>query len=402
VRLCREFLRNYKKEYKVFWISFVTQEGQNEDIKNFALTNGLLIQCINMQRRGYSKQPIFDKSPGIVANVRHNIAKQLVNKFGILCVIAQLGEIKFELAHATTLLIGIDVNHSKKEFKFNVESRKDSYVGMVAILIKEGEWYTYWDYHVVSPGIEVIGQTRKGSSIRDRTTTIQRESDSQHEVGEQAIKRFIKKLRLAFQSELNGKEIDYVFAFRDGVSRDQLVPCREFEVNQVIDAFAEPLTSNSSTVPKMPKIAYTVIQKDGIAKFLVTDRNGRVGSPFPGVVIAKDGILGTSNAFLLAHKEQKWNEFFLVSTHNTQSTAKPIHCFVIYDTTGWGSNDNSLQQLCFTLCHLYPNFCSSTRVPCVTRAAYRVAELMGRIHKSGTESDRVVIPDGLKKTYWYL
>jgi len=170
----------------------------------------------------------------------------------------------------------------------------------------------------------------------------------------------------------------------------------------VIDSFRDTSSStSSSSVSQMPKIAYMVIQKDGISKFIVKDRNDSFGSPYPGVVINKDALTGTPTAHLAASKDQKpWSEFFLISTYNTQSTAKPIHCYTIYDSTGWKQSDNGLQQLCFTLCHLYPNWCSSTRVPCVTRAAHRVAELVGRLARGS--KTKVDIHPSLKKTFWYL
>jgi len=299
--------------------------------------------------------------------------------------------VNVKLASSNVLLIGIDVGHSAKEISQKVERRRESYLGMVAMYVSEGQWSTYWDYAILGAGVEIIGQPKKGASIRtEKQEGVRVEKARESDVGMDLLKDFVK----GFMKEHRPSRVDYVFVFRDGVSDHQLTPCRQYEVEQVISAFKETSTG------VLPKIAYMVIQKTGLNKFFARSRDGGdIGSPGPGTVFASDSLTCTTPQFKAVSGDKPWKDFHLVTTYNSTSTAKPLHCFVIFDTTQLDEDSRSLQQLTFNLCHIYPNFCSSTRVPCVTRAAHKVAELMGRVGKS---CGAVRVHPNLKKTYWYL
>jgi len=233
------------------------------------------------------------------------------------------------------------------------------------------------------------------------------------------IRKFVKEAYDAYKDDYlqeYGKPLayDYCFVFRDGVSDGEMAACREFEVQQLMDGFEDaragapaPSTtaasssstsSTSSAISPMPKICYCVIQKVGLTKLFAKSQD-TIGNPPPGLVVF-DATTTTSPEFRKVSKNTEWKEFYLVSTHNTQSTTKPLHCFVLYDTLGWKPTSTTLQQLCFNLCHLYPNFCGTTRVPCVTRAAHRVAELISKLQQGGGQ--RLVIHPSVKTTMCFL
>jgi len=129
-----------------------------------------------------------------------------------LCVFAALGNTELDLAHSAVLLIGIDVGHSKKEFGGKVETRRESIVGLVAILIVKGNWYTYWGYGLMGAGTEVIGVTKRGVSIRTTgPEKIREERAMEDETGENTIKSFVKEARAEFRDK--APKIDYVFVF---------------------------------------------------------------------------------------------------------------------------------------------------------------------------------------------
>uniref|UniRef100_A0A6B2LKT0 Piwi domain-containing protein n=1 Tax=Arcella intermedia TaxID=1963864 RepID=A0A6B2LKT0_9EUKA len=86
-------------------------------------------------------------------------------------------------------------------------------------------------------------------------------------------------------------------------------------------------------------------------------------------------------------------DFFLVSTYNSTSTAKPVNYCLIN-----GANAIELakfQQLTFWMCHMYPNWANSIKVPFVTQAAHKLAYLLGG------EANVTVHPH-LQSSFFYL
>ena len=67
-------------------------------------------------------------------------------------------------------------------------------------------------------------------------------------------------------------------------------------------------------------------------------------------------------------------DFFLVSQHVGQGTVSPTHFIVVYDNSGW-STDN-LQRLSYKLTHLYYNWPGTVRVPAPCQVSLLAHEIL--------------------------
>jgi len=117
-------------------------------------------------------------------------------------------------------------------------------------------------------------------------------------------------------------------------------------------------------------VVYSVIQKQNHTRFILKNREGKFGNPGPGCYFDTDAKITPPSGI-----EEDFADFYLISTFNATSTAKPIHYCIIK-----GSNVIPIAQfqyLTFVMCHLYPNWASSIRVPFVTQAAHKLAYLLG-------------------------
>jgi len=169
----------------------------------------------------------------------------------------------------------------------------------------------------------------------------------------------------------HGVNPDTIIVYRDGVGDSQLEAVRATEVQQVKNASKEA------------KMIYTVVQKRIHTRFMVQKPDGAVGNPPPGTIIARD--LGI----------ERFNDFYLIPTKSSLSTVKPVHYVILH-------NDNhipadQLQSLTFTMCHCYPNWTDSIKLPFPTQLAHKLAYQMGESQISKPE-----IHKELHKTYFYL
>jgi len=126
------------------------------------------------------------------------------------------------------------------------------------------------------------------------------------------------------------------------------------------------------------QVIYSIIQKDNHCRFMLQTRDGKIANPGPGSYFEDARITPPSGV------DEDFADFYLIPTFNATSTAKPIHYCIIKGSTVMPLNQ--FQYLTFVMCHLYPNWASSIRVPFVTQAAHKLAFLLGdlpdpEIHK---------------------
>jgi len=169
----------------------------------------------------------------------------------------------------------------------------------------------------------------------------------------------------------HGVKPDHLIVYRDGVGDSQLEAVRTSEVNQAKNALRDA------------KLVYTVVQKRIHTRFLVEKQSGEVGNPWPGTVIDKD--LGSED----------YPDFYLIPTKCSLSTVKPVHYIMMH-------NDNAIplrdfQSLTYAMCHCYPNWTDSIKLPFPTQLAHKLAFQMGE-----SQIPKPEIHKDLFKTYFYL
>jgi len=181
-----------------------------------------------------------------------------------------------------------------------------------------------------------------------------------------AIAKFLKRIVSEHQIEP-----DHVIVYRDGVAGSQLDAVRDFEVSQV-----------TSTIPKAT-VTYMVVQKRIHTRFFIEGPH-MVASPPPGTLYYTDLKLYIEN----------YDNFFLIPTSCNLSTVKPVHYAIIKND---GLPVRELQQLTFCLCHLYPNWTNSIKLPFPTQAAHKLAYLLGDL-----KIDKPVLHNNLFRSLFYL
>jgi len=272
------------------------------------------------------------------------------------------------------MLLDIDVYHVKKRFldKQNVYVQRRSVGAFVAVLIANGFYKTSCFVIEVQARQELLC---KAESDSDNTSTKSQESEKDKAAAvvlecpeitaKDTLSEFI--VRACKEHQL---QPDHIIVYRDGVSDSQLEAVRISEVQQAKAAVREA------------KLVYTVVQKRIHTRFMV-EKDGQVGNPFPGTVVDQD--LGS----------QDYPDFYLIPTKCSLSTVKPVHYIIMH-------NDNAIpmkefQALTFTMCHVYPNWTDSIKLPFPTQLAHKLAFQTGecQIQKPEIHAD-------LFKTYFYL
>lgn len=169
----------------------------------------------------------------------------------------------------------------------------------------------------------------------------------------------------------HGVDPDVVVVYRDGVGDSQLDAVRTTEVIQVKEA------------ARKAAFVYMVVQKRIHSRFMIERPSGEVGNPPTGTVIDKD----CNNAV--------YPDFYLIPTRASSSTVKPVHYVILHDDRKIPVAQ--LQSLTFTMCHCYPNWADSIKLPFPTQLAHKLAYQMGESHIAKPE-----INAELHTTYFYL
>jgi eukaryotic translation initiation factor 2C len=129
--------------------------------------------------------------------------------------------------------------------------------------------------------------------------------------------------------------------FRDGVSEGQFA--------QVIDQELPRLKAACAALKISPKITIIVVGKRHHVRFFPQDGGDRSGNCPAGTVVDTD----------IAHPVEF--DYYLQSHAGLLGTSRPSHYNVLYDENAFTAD--SLQQLSFTLCHVYARSTRSVSIP---------------------------------------
>jgi len=305
--------------------------------------------------------------------------KQILNKFGILCWWAEIPKCAPTLTGKTLMMIGIDVYHAKRRFveKSAIYHQRRSIGAFIAVIVTpEGGYRTSCDVVEVEARKELLC---KAESDSDNTSVHSTGSDTnkaaevrlEQPVGPDITQaNFLQRFIQRSCAEHNVTP-DMVIVYRDGVGDSMFEAVRSTEVKQAKEGVRDA------------KLIFSVVQKNIHTRFMVEKPSGEVGNPQPGTVVEQD--LGSPT-----HPG-----FFLIPTKCSLSTVKPVHYAILHDDRTLSMKE--FQQLTYTMCHCYPNWTDSIKLPFPTQLAHKLAFLIGEclIVKPEIHKD-------LHKTYFYL
>eukprot|EP01127_Copromyxa_protea_P000159 TRINITY_DN10151_c0_g1_i1.p1 TRINITY_DN10151_c0_g1~~TRINITY_DN10151_c0_g1_i1.p1 ORF type:complete len:879 (-),score=153.97 TRINITY_DN10151_c0_g1_i1:47-2683(-) len=312
-------------------------------VKQYTISQGIMSQCVKS-----NKEPL---KPAIIPKIAH----QVINKFGILSWWTKIETCAPSLVSKPLLLVGLDVYHAKMKFEDgkNIYTQRRSIGGFVAVAIDSNGYRFCCEAIPVEARRELICQNIDNSSAGTSTSaeseegTIKTELEAPEITDNNRLHSFLVKT----QEKLKMKP-HTVIMYRDGVAESQLEAVKQTEVRQVRTA-----CPNSS-------IVYTVVQKRIHTRFLMKTAGGDVKNPAPGVVVDNDLT------------SLDYNDFYLIPTECTLSTVKPVR-YVVLENTAKTLPKSELQQLTFNLCHCYPNWTGSVKLPLPTQLAHKLAYLIG-------------------------
>jgi len=277
------------------------------------------------------------------------------------------------------MLVGIDVYHAKKRFldKQNVYVQRRSIGAFIAVFAQDGGVYkTSCNIIEVEARQELLCKA-DSESTGDTTSVKSQESGGR----DRAAQIILEGPEITRQDALadfitracqeNNVRPDQIIVYRDGVGDSQLEAVRVTEVEQAKRAVKES------------KLIFAVVQKRISTRFLVHKPSGEVGNPWQGTVVDRD--LGSED----------YPDFYLIPTRCALSTVKPVHYIMMH-------NDGTLPMeqfhaLTYAMCHVYPNWTDSIKLPFPTQLAHKLAFLMGESQINKPEIHR-----DLFKTYFYL
>ncbi|CCA66578.1 related to argonaute-like protein-Laccaria bicolor [Serendipita indica DSM 11827] len=135
-----------------------------------------------------------------------------------------------------------------------------------------------------------------------------------------------------------------IIVFRDGVSEGQFKQVIDGEIPKIKAACA------ALNLPVTPKLTVVVVGKRHHVRFFPMQGQGdRSGNCPAGLVV--DSEVASPAEF----------DFYLQSHAGLLGTSRPAHYNVLYDENGF--TPDSMQQLAFTLCHVYARSTRSVSIP---------------------------------------
>lgn len=352
-------------------------KGQNDykNIKEYCARFGHQHQGVNS--RNFSKS----RNKAVILG---NVARQILNKFGKLCYTVPIDVEAPFLKGRNVLFIGIDVYHSKINYEeahmiyYQRRSIK-SYIGYA--VSAKGQYKTF--AHCVSRtgGQEVLCSESDGTSVvsmgSDNTDVegsapLQRESGSSEEGP--VLGNFVKKIC----NYLKLPKFDLIVVYRDGVADSQIEFVQKEEVQEL------------QTAAPNSKLAFFVVQKEIHSRFFLT-HNGEYFNVPGGTIIDQDAVNPQPEEGGSIKNVQP-RDFFLVPVDSNLSTCKPVRYVAIHldDVCTMKDNYSQLQRLTYALCHMYPNWPDSIKVPCVTQMAHKMAYHIGEIKMREPEIHEVL------------
>jgi len=175
--------------------------------------------------------------------------------------------------------------------------------------------------------------------------TAQFQKEAPLETSNDALKQFVLKT-----CKEMGMSPSCVIVYRDGVGDGQLDIVRETEVRQIRQALPHA------------KIVFCVVVKKMTEKFFVKVGN-ICGNPPQGTIIDE-----------LQRPERKG--FYLISTETRLSTVRPTRYTFLEGHNVFPMDQ--LQSFTYSLCHLYPNWPDTIKLPLPTQLAHKLSGLVGQ------------------------
>jgi len=271
----------------------------------------------------------------------------------------------------------------KKRFldKQNVYVQRRSIGAFVAVLINaagQSQYKTSCFVIEVEARQELLCKAESDSdqsSVKSQESGKDRAADTILEAPEitraNTLQDFIQRACTEHGGQGGPLKPDHLVVYRDGVSDSQLEAVRTTEVQQAKNALRDT------------KLVYSVVQKRIHQRFLVEKSSGEVGNPWPGTVVDQD--LGSED----------YPDFYLIPTKCSLSTVKPVHYILMHNDRAIPQKE--FQALTYAMCHCYPNWTDSIKLPFPTQLAHKLAFQMGE-----SQIPKPEIHKDLFKTYFYL
>jgi hypothetical protein len=220
-----------------------------------------------------------------------------------------------------------------------------------------------------SPSIvAVVGGMNRSLSVYK--TAIRQQARRQEIVG--GLKDIVAGMLKSFYKSNNGTKPTQIIVFRDGVGDSMFQTVFHTEILAVKEACASLEASYS------PRINFIIAQKRHSVRFnnpADPPRDGRTGNVDPGTVVED---IGHPVLF----------DFYLVSHHALQGTARPVRYLVLLNESGFGKD--SLYNFIYGLCHLYAR---ATKAVSVVPPIYyaHLAAARGRLYLEKDRSTHAVV-----------
>lgn len=148
-----------------------------------------------------------------------------------------------------------------------------------------------------------------------------------------------------------------IMFYRDGVSDGLIEYIFKSEVKLIEIRLHEYYRANNAQQP--PRFTFFIINKRINTRIFARNNN-----PPPGTVV--DDVITLPERY----------DFYLVSQSVRQGTVSPTNYNIIRDTSKL--SPDRLQMLTYKMCHVYFNWCGTTRVPSVCQYAHKLAYLTGQ------------------------
>lgn len=343
-------------------LSVIQDDNKGTDsykaLKEFCDREGYIHQAVNS--RNFAKA----KNRAVILG---NVARQILNKKDELCYRIAIDKAAPFLEGRSVLIIGIDVYHSRVEYDeaHTIYYRRRSIKAFTAYAVHPSGKYKTFN-HCVSRigGQEVLCSESDGSSVisEDQPQSKIVKEEVQSEEGP-VLGNFVRKIC----SSLNMEKFDLILVYRDGVADSQIQYVLEEEVEDI-----------RQSAPKS-KLAFFVVQKDIKQKFFLYGDNSYFNTD-AGTVVDTDGVNVQPEDQSIRHSQPR--DFYLVSNQTNLSTNRPVRFLSLYldDVCTRENNFSQLQNLTFALCHMYPNWPDSIKVPHVTQMAHKLAYHIGELN----------------------
>jgi len=342
----------------------VNNSQNYKSIKRYCVAEGILNQCVNLE-----------KTPGTALYNIGNLVKQSLNKRSIWCWWIKLEEVCKPLARGDIMIIGIDVFHASKKYieSQKVFRQKRSIGAFVSINFHSDKTEISHTSQIteVMAGKELLlkGESDQSDSSSSGVTegdSAPYQKQAPAETKDNVLTNFI--LNTCKQLSMNPTT---VIVYRDGVGDGQLDIVKDTEVVQVKKALPHA------------KVIFCVVMKRISERFFIQTADKSIcGNPIQGTIVND-----------LHHLNQE--SFYLIPTQCELGTTRPTRYSIIEGARLIPLTE--LQQLTFSLCHLYPNVPDVVKLPLPTMLAHKLADLVGQ-----NLDDNPVVNPNLYKTCYYL